>query len=358
MNKFLIYTSNLGFTPKNLEEIVKFAKAHAKFYIANVELNAHLANVKAGDNIITKKGNSLYIIKALSDSLENLSQEDRDYLDTLTREYNLKKCNITSVANTIKFGTWCKTASPLVNNNPTNNTEKKMKSNSLKNLGSRIESMFMPVKATDVRIATDGNICVETANGFVAIDANNNLASYPEEFTLALPVYIMSKPKEQLAVGDIIATDRSYAKVTKIDGDKLSAISYTGTGRCIHLIKDILFNQTMVRVVVSMAGNLGGGTFNPIMLALLSKEGGDDKMSSLLPLMMMSQQNGAVSMNPMMMAFALGDGKDSSLKDLMLMSAFTGGANPFANMFAAPAQAQAPAAEAPKADAAAENENV
>lgn len=351
MNKFLIYTSNLGFTPKNLEEVVKFAKAHAKFYIANVELNAHLANVKAGDNIFTKKGNSLYIIKTLSDSLENLSQEDRDYLDTLTREYNLKKCNITSVANTIKFGTWCKTASPLVNNTTNNKTEKKtMKSNnSLKNISSRMKAMFMPVEATDVRIATDGNICVETANGFVAIDANNELASYPEEFTLAFPVYIMSKPKEQLAVGDIIATDRSYAKVTKIEGDKLSAISYTGTGRCIHLIKDILFNQTMVRVVVSLAGNLGGGAINPMMFALLSKDG-DDKMSSLLPLMMMSQQNGAVGMNPMMMALALGEGgSDSSLKDLMLMSAFNGGANPFANMFAAPA---APAAkEAPKADA-------
>jgi hypothetical protein len=51
----------------------------------------------------------------------------------------------------------------------------------------------------------------------------------------------------------------------------------------------------------------------------------DDKKDSLLPLLLMNQQGGAVGMNPMLMLALAGkeDGK-SSLKDLLMMSALTG----------------------------------
>lgn len=341
-NKFLVYTSNLPFTPKSMEDVINFAKDESKFRIAAVELNGHLADVKAGDNIITNKGNSIYVIKAITDSLENLDAETREYLDTLSREYGLKKVNITSVAQVIKFETWCKTAKVFNNNKTSNN----MKENSIKGITARIKEMFMPTEAKDVRIATDGNICVATNQGYVSIDAQNNLTSYPAELTLDLPVFIISKPKEQLAVGDVIALDRSYAKVVKIEGDKISAIGYTGAGKTIHTIKDFLFNQTMVRVVISLAGNIGG-QINPMLLMALSDRNDKD---SLLPLLMMSQQGGTVGMNPMLLMMLAGKDGDSSMKDMLLMSAL-GGGNVFGGLFGAPQVAPAPQApQAPVAE--------
>lgn len=323
MVKFVIYTSNLPFMPKSMDEVIEFAKEQNKFRIASVELNPCLADIKAGDNIITKKGNSIYVLKAIEESLDNLSPETQEYLDTLAREYGLKKVGITSVDTIIKFETWCKTAKPIIN---PKNVKKEMTKNSIKGFADRLKSMFMPVEAKDVRIATDGNICVATAQGYVSIDANNKLTSYPTELTLDLPVFIVSKPKEQLAVGDVIATERGYAKVVKIDGDKISAIGYTGSGKTIHTIKDFLFNQTMIRVVVSLAGNVGG-QINPMLLLALSDK--EDK-NSLLPLLMMNQNGGAVGMNPMMLMML--SGGDFNVKDMLMMSAFSGNANPFGNL--------------------------
>lgn len=354
MVKFVVYTSNLPFMPKNMEEVINFAKEQNKFRIASVELNPCLSDVKAGDNIITKKGNSLYVIRAIEESIDNVSPETGRYLDTLTREYGLKKVGITSVDNVVRFETWCKSAKPIINSSKTNSkTNNNMTTkNSIKGFADRLKSMFMPVEAEGVRIATDGNICVATSQGYVAIDKNNSLTSYPEELTLNLPVFIVSKPKEQLAVGDVIALERSYAKVTKIEGDKITAIGYTGAGKTVHTIKDFLFNQTMIRVVVSLAGNIGG-QINPMMLLALSDK--DDK-SSLLPLMMMSQNAGMVGMNPMMLMALTGKG-DFDIKDMFMMSALSGNANPFGTMFGAQPQATQPAPEVPAAPAAPAEDN-
>jgi len=211
-NKFLIYACGVDFAPKNMSEVNDFAKENQKIRMASVELNPTLANVKAGDNIITGKGHSLYVMKAITSSLDNLNEEDQEYIDTLAREYGLKKVGITSVSQVIPFETWCKEAKPFY--------KTKVMKNSIKSFSSRIKEMLMPTEAEDIRIATDGNICVSTNAGYVAIDKNNNLISYPEELTIDLPVYIISKPKEQLAVGDVIALDRSYAKVVSLDNDK------------------------------------------------------------------------------------------------------------------------------------------
>ena len=337
-NKFLVYTSNLPFMPKSMDEVITFAQEANKFRIAPVELNGYLSEVKAGDNIITKKGNSIFVIRAIKESLDNLSVADAEYLDRITREYGLKKVGITSVEQIIKFETWCKTAKPIINSK-TNKETKMATKNSIKNFSDRLKSMFMPVEAEGVRIATDGNICVATSQGYVAIDSNNCLTSYPEELTLNLPVFVVSKPKEQLAVGDVIALDRSYAKVTKIEGDKITAIGYTGAGKTVHTIKDFLFNQTMIRVVVSLAGSIGG-QMNPMLLFALSDKTDKD---SLLPFLMMNQNGGALGMNPMLLMM-LSDKGDSSMKDLLMFSAISGN-NMFGNMFGntAPVAPAAPA---------------
>lgn len=337
MNKFLVYTSNLPEMPKDMSDVIAFAKETPKFYISSVELNSCLQDVKAGDQIFTKKGNQLYVIRAIQEGLDNLSHEDQEYLEELKREYALRNVNITSVAQVVKFETWCKSAKPIINKE-----NSKTMNNSIKGMSARIKEMFMPVEAKGIRISTNGELAVETEKGYVAINAANELVSYPQELTLDLPVYIVSKPKEQLVVGDVIATERSYAKVTKIGGDKIVATSYTGTGKVIHTIKDFLFNQTMVRVVVSMSG-IAGGQINPMMLLAMSEDKGSK--DSLLPFLMMSQQGGNLGMNPMMAYALLGkEGGESSIKDIMMMSMMAGG-NGFGNLFGAP---QAPAAPATK----------
>lgn len=339
MNKFLVYTSNLPEMPKDMSDVIAFAKETPKFYISSVELNSCLQDVKAGDQIFTKKGNQLYVIRAIQEGLDNLSQEDQEYLEELKREYALRNVNITSVAQVVKFETWCKSAKPIINKE-----NSKTMNNSIKGMSARIKEMFMPVEAKGIRISTNGELAVETEKGYVAINAANELISYPQELTLDLPVYIVSKPKEQLVVGDVIATERSYAKVTKIEGDKIVATSYTGTGKVIHTIKDFLFNQTMVRVVVSMSG-IAGGQINPMMLLAMSEDKGSK--DSLLPFLMMSQQGGNLGMNPMMAYALLGkEGGEGSIKDIMMMSMMAGG-NGFGNLFGAPQDTSAPSTKKP-----------
>ena len=336
MNRFLVYTSNLPFMPKDMNDVIEFAQDTPKFYISGAELNTCLQNVKAGDKVFTKKGNVLYIIRCLQNNLDSLSQEDQEYLEKLKREYGLKNVNITSVEQVVKFETWCKSAKQ-----PYIKKTEEMKNNFSKGLYSRMREMYMPTEVSNIRVSTNGELAVETDNGYVAIDAQNQLISYPRELTLNLPVYTISKPKEQLQAGDVVVAGKGYAKVTKVEGDKISAITYTGAGKVIHTIKDFLFNQTMVRVVVSLVG-MAGGQFNPMMLMAMSESEGSMK-DSLLPLMMMSQSGGNIMANPMMAALLMGgDGDSLSMKDVMMMSMISGG-NCFGGLFGQTPQAPAPA---------------
>ena len=296
MNKFLIYTSNVMPIPATFAEVINFAKQNRKYMIANVELNQHLHDVKVGDQIVTNKGNHIYVLKTISTGLDNLSHEDAEYIDTATREYNLKKVNITSVDTIINFGIWAKDVRPILTN--------KKKSN----LSEKIKEQFMPVEAKDVRITIDGSICVKTNAGYVAINKDNALISYPEEMTLNIPIFVIPKPKEQLVVGDIISVDGSYIKITDI-GKTIKGISYTGNDRTIHTIKNYLFNNTMVKVVMSLTGGI-----NPLMLYFLSK---NESNSSILPFLMMQQSQGSLNVNPMM--FALMKDNNIDIKDLLLM---------------------------------------
>lgn len=318
MIKSILYTSNPNFVPTTLEQVSNFAEENGKFLTCFAKEGSELYSVEEGAHILSSKGNHIYVLE---------TGGDYGYA---------KKSNIVGVVQVdYPFGSTGE--KPLVN------TTSGVTKNTIAGFSDRLKETFMPTEAKDVRVSMDGNICVATTQGYVAIDAQNHLTAYPEELTLQLPVFIMSKPKENLVVGDIIALDRSYAKVTSIKGEKINAISYTGAGKIIRTIKDFLFNQTMVRVVVSLTGNMGG-QMNPMMLMALAKDGKkDDSLASLLPLMMMNQQGGAVAGNPMM--FALLAGKDGlSTKDMLMMS-MMGGNNPFGNMFGAaqaPAQAAAP----------------
>ena len=329
MIKSILYTSNPNFVPTTLEQVSNFAEENGKFLTCFAKKGSELYSVEEGAHILSSKGNHIYILE---------TGGDYSYA---------KKSNIVGVVQVdYPFGG----KKPLVNA-----TTEGVTKNTIAGFSDRLKETFMPTEAKDVRVSMDGNICVATNQGYVAIDAQNHLTAYPEELTLPLPVFIISKPKENLVVGDIIALDRSYAKVTSIKGEKINAISYTGSGKLIRTIKDFMFNQTMVRVVVSLTGNMGG-QMNPMMLMALANDGKkDNSLTSLLPLMMMNQQGGTIAGNPMM--FALLAGKDGlSTKD-MLMISMMGGNNPFGNMFGtAPAQAPAPAQTPAQAQAQADPE--
>lgn len=319
MIKSILYTSNPDFVPTTLEQVANFAEENGKFLTCLAKEGTELYSVEEGAHILSSKGNHIYILE---------TGGDYSYA---------KKSNIIGVVQ-VDY--------PFSGKKPLVNTfEEGAPENTISNFSDRLTETLMPTEAKDVRVSWDGNICVATKQGYVAIDAQNHLTAYPDELTLPLPVFIMSKPKENLVVGDIIALERSYAKVTSIKGEKINAISYTGAGKTIRTIKDFMLNQSMVRVVVSLAGNMGG-QMNPMMLMALAKDGKKgDSLASLLPFMMMTQQGGAVTGNPMM--FALLAGKDGlSTKDMLMMS-MMGGNNPFGNMFGA---AQAPAPAAPEKD--------
>lgn len=347
MNRVIIYTSNPNFNPTNLEQLIAFAKGTPKFYIAECGLNDYLANVKIGDHLVTKKGNNIYVLNTFDTPVDQLTGADAEYIDELTRKYNLKKCNITSVANRIKFETWCRSARPLLNKEEKSNINKSNKTemkNSIKNLGERLKAQFLPQEVSDVRIAMDGNICVETAEGYVAIDDNFRLVSYPTEMVIDVPAYTINRQFNQLKVGDVIVRSKSYGKIKSIKDGKVTVVGYTGAGSNVYPIKDFLLGQANVRVVVSFTG-LVDGQFNPVMFMALS---GDKKFENILPLMMLGQNGGTIAQNPMM--FALLAGKDDSLdlKDIMMYSMLGGGQNPFANLFgnvATPVAADAPVAE-------------
>ncbi len=339
MSKLIIYATNLGVVPKDLDQIISIAKSDKKFRITEVADDAYLAGVNPGDNLITEKGNNLYVVKVFNDALANLNVVDREYVNNLARNYGLVERNVKSVKARVKYETWCKTAANFeITKSKSSKTP--VMTNSIKNIGERLKENFMPTEAKDVRIATDGNICVATPNGYVAINDKFELTSYPEEFTIDFPVYVMPKPISQLKEGDVIARDRSYAKVKAIKDGSIAVVGYTGSAGQVHPIKDFFLGQTTVKVVVSLAGNITGEGVNPLMLMVLSK---DKKNDSLLPFLLMNQSGGALTANPMMLAMLAGDG-DFDFKDLLMCSAFSG-QNPLGGLFGgAPAAAAAPVA--------------
>ena len=357
-NKYLIYTSNPDVMPKGMDDVRKYADRAHKYYFAKVKGSA-LANVSVGDHIVSAKGNNLYI-------LETLHTADTKLIESYERK-GMKRMNIkdSDKVQIVPFASWCKTAHGIAatlakeGSSTTNKTKSNMK-NSLKGITSRLKEMYTPTEVDDVRIAQDGNLCVETAKGWVTIGADGKLRAYPEELTMdSFPVFAICKPAAQLVPGDIIALDNSYAKVISYNAETASikAKSYTGSKKTIYAIEDVLFGQSTVKVLVNMVGNnFGANGINPLTLALLNKKGEGKGLKDLLPIIMLTQgQNGGglAGINPMMLAM-LGDedGEGSSLKDILFFQAMAGnngGANPFAGLFnfgAAAAPAGAPEAEA------------
>lgn len=334
MSKFIIYTSNPKGEVKDLQSLIQFAKSANKFYMAEISLNRTLSAVAPGDHIITEKGNHIYVLRVLELPIANMSAEDQEFYN-MANSFGLRPMNITKISQIVTYTTWCKTAKQLeavINPNKVNN-----KMNKNLSFRERLMAQFMPSQVDDVKVALDGTIVVAAKDGgYNGFNANGELVNYPDEMTLdTLPAYSIAKPANQLSKGDIVTVNGKYIKVTAVKDGTISGINFNGATACVHPIKDFIFGNSNVRVIVSLAGNLGGAGMNPMMLLAL-KDGKDS--DSLLPMMLMSQQNGQLGLNlgnnPMMAAMLLGD-KGGDMKDLFLMQALSGAQTIFGN--AAPA---------------------
>nr|DAI06417.1 MAG TPA: hypothetical protein [Crassvirales sp.] len=216
-----------------------------------------------------------------------------------------------------------------VSNNQLNNNQKSNKMEKKSVFSSFIEkykSQFIPEKEESLKLSMDGNICVPIGSEYVGINADNELISYPTEMCMDVPVYIISKPFNQVQVGDIVKLNNSFLKVLrKNDNGTLQCLSFSGYSSNRREIKDFMLGQALVRVVVNMFSGMTTNGFNPMMLALANNENMDMKD---LMMMQMMQGNGA-GFNPMMLMMMMMDkGGDSSMFETMMMMQMMGGQNP------------------------------
>jgi len=429
-NKILIYTSNPDRTPSSMADVVKFAEEKSKYRLANVELSSitALRNAKTGDRLFTKKGNTIYILRAFDKRLEDLSAEDKAYVAACNRK-GMKEVGITAVASAHRYEEWCRSATgkevisavcgAKVNDRLTTEKDKGMKKSFKEIFLGKIKSQFLPTKVEGARLTYSGEVAVinPKGDGYVTVSADGELTEYPEIMVFeGLPVYAISRPVADVAPGDVIEKDGKFYRVVSKAGHKLTTISYNGTGRTVHSIKDALLGTSNINVVVSLLGSNANG-INPLMLAYImgNEDGGefdlknfimaqclaggavaggvapgllnnpamflllaDKKGGDIDPLMFLLMgnngafgANAAGGINPLMLLAMSGKegGKNDMIETLALCSAFGGNAGGFnlGNLFggaavAAPATTVATpkpkrvrkAKEAPAAEAAAE----
>lgn len=270
-----------------------------------------------------------------------------------------------------------------------------MKTNNfVQNIIAKYKSQFVPVRDTKL------GIYIPTGAIAKAVKCDGSYGN-PEEYrvfidgelttvpaalvTTSIPVYRINKPLDQLKVGDIVRTGDekkfTYRLVTKIEDGKVYSNTYGGKEDTkVTAIKDLFVDTKTVSTVVNLMqgfnfGGQGGVLQNPMLLALLNDDEGDNGLDTMIMLNLFGQQSGLAnnSMLPlllmkggdfdaktlMLMQMAQGQGAQANNllplllmndggcdKDMFLMMAMAGGNNPFANLFgAAPA---APVVTAPE----------
>lgn len=230
------------------------------------------------------------------------------------------------------------TTSSLINNKKENNMK------------SLIEK-FIPKKANknSVAIAFSGKLAFLRKDGeYVRYDGASDsieVQSILPTFKVGHLCFEMPTAVDQIKVGDIIKYKENYHEV--IDTTNGLKTINLNTGATSNVKRETIAGfgfgtiQKIICLINSNQFGAGDQAFNPMMLALLAKDGdnvGEDKVGDLLPLMLMTQGQGANPMANMLPFLALtGKGSDDmkDLLPLMLMSqAQTPGqtANPMQSM--------------------------
>lgn len=261
-----------------------------------------------------------------------------------------------------------------------------MKTNNfISSMIAKYKSQFVPVRDTKL------GIYIPTGDIAKAVKCDGSYSN-PEEYrvfingelttvpaalvTTSIPVYRINKPLDQLKVGDIVRTGDekkfTYRLVTKIEGGKVYSNTYGGKEDTkVTAIKDLFIDNKTVSTVVNLMqgfnfGGQGGVLQNPMLLALLNDEEGDNGLDTMIMLNMFGKQSGLVN-NSMLPLLLMKDGDfdmktlmfmqmmqgqstqannllpllfmDKGMgdsKDMFLMMSMMGGNNPFGQLFAAP----------------------
>jgi hypothetical protein len=236
--------------------------------------------------LFTKKGNTIYILRAFDKRLEELSAEDKAYVDSLNRK-GMKEVGIGPVKAITRFEEWCRSTTTKevinavggvkVNDRSTTKEDKGMKKSFKETLLAKIKSQYLPTKVDGARLTYNGEVAVinPKGDGYITVSQTGELTEYPEIMVLeGLPVYAIARPIADIAAGDVIEKDGKFYRVVGKSGTKLTTISYNGTGRTVHSIKDAVLGTSNVNVVVSLFGSNVNG-INPLMLAYIMGGEGD-----------------------------------------------------------------------------------
>ncbi len=304
----MLATINVVYTTKRLREVEYLnLKSYTFFSKEELEVGDIITspNYSTPMQVISKASTLKNTINGVPIKLLNISNIDRDYSK-----------NTINVSNT--------------------NKTMKPKTNIFNSIVEKYKSQFMPVKADNLRISMDGKLCVPSNGELVTITDTNELISYPEAMTLNIPVYMISKPANQVVEGDIIKhTTYSYSKVLGRTKDgKFRLLSYSGHSTYKAEVKDFMLGQALVPVVVNMfSGMAGVNGMNPMMMMAMSD--GDIDMKDMMMMSMMSGGNMG-QMNPMMLMMMSEKGESSSMMETMMMMQMMGGQNPIQSMFPIP----------------------
>ena len=342
-NKILIYTSNVDRTPRSMADVVKFAEEKPKYRLANVELSSisALRKAKAGDRIYTKNGNTVYVIKAFQAPLAELSADDKAYVEALYRK-GMKNVNISGVRDMTPFEEWCRSAATKEalqevgcvksSNRLTKSKDSNMKTSIKDALLAKIKSQYLPVRIEEgIRLTINGEVAVVNPerDGYRVISSTGELTDYPEAMTLSgLPVFAISRPIADIAVGDVIESAGKFYKVTGKTGNKLSTICYTGSTRTKIGVKDALLGTTNFNVVVALNGG-GVNGINPLMLAFIMGDGEFD-IKDFVMMNALAGNNAALGTdlfkNPMMFLMLMDNKKGGDIDPMMFLLMGNGGA--------------------------------
>lgn len=160
-------------------------------------------------------------------------------------------------------------------------------------------------------------------------------------------IYNISKNSDQIVIGDIVKSGRSYGVVkAKAEDGSIKIMNFNGNINNKIAIEDELMGSATFRVIVNPFNFDSSNGFNPLALAFMSGNRFDVKN-----LLMMSAFNGGglfnnagKGFNPIML-MALADKSSSDFMTITLMSQLMGGGNMFGNMFGV---ANKPATETPE----------
>ena len=231
----------------------------------------------------------------------------------------------------------------------TTKKEKKMKSNKvMSTFMDNFKRQFLPELDSNLRISMNGQVCAPKGGQYVAIDANNELVSYPTEFTMEMPVYLISKNADTIQSGDVVRDGNSYSKVIEVKRDEngtvqeFKTLSFSGSGHTVKPIKDFVLGQKTLMVVVNLFNGFTGGQINPMFMLLADKDAdeGNDMLMMFIAMQAMNPTNNGImnNMNPMMLMMLMnGDGSNDMFKTMFMMNMMSGmnngtGMNMFGNM--------------------------